>query len=152
MLSEFWKGLNNVFLLSVGSTHILTPRSLLEDIYNLGKQPMESFTIEEDKPWAVLVIHSSSQDRREQISTAFVTSYSIISHSLKSLSRENNKPIALHETFWGHFISKLCCAQFRLYITLTLTCAQSSWGIKAFLIVLNSFIKYRKLSNNMHHD
>uniref|UniRef100_A0A8C2D8Y1 Syntaxin binding protein 3 n=1 Tax=Cyprinus carpio TaxID=7962 RepID=A0A8C2D8Y1_CYPCA len=27
----------------IGSTHILTPRSLLEDIYNLGKQPMESF-------------------------------------------------------------------------------------------------------------
>uniref|UniRef100_A0A8C1QHA0 Syntaxin binding protein 3 n=1 Tax=Cyprinus carpio TaxID=7962 RepID=A0A8C1QHA0_CYPCA len=34
----------------IGSTHILTPRSLLEDIYNLGKQPMESFSIEEDKP------------------------------------------------------------------------------------------------------
>ncbi|XP_073678726.1 syntaxin-binding protein 3-like [Garra rufa] len=34
----------------IGSTHILTPRGLLEDIYNLGKQPMESFTIEEDKP------------------------------------------------------------------------------------------------------
>ncbi|XP_016340061.1 syntaxin-binding protein 3-like isoform X1 [Sinocyclocheilus anshuiensis] len=34
----------------IGSTHILTPRSLLEDIYKLGKQPMESFTIEEDKP------------------------------------------------------------------------------------------------------
>uniref|UniRef100_A0A672KTK4 Syntaxin-binding protein 3-like n=1 Tax=Sinocyclocheilus grahami TaxID=75366 RepID=A0A672KTK4_SINGR len=34
----------------IGSTHILTPRSLLEDIYKLGRQPMESFTIEEDKP------------------------------------------------------------------------------------------------------
>uniref|UniRef100_A0A8C0Y8R9 Syntaxin binding protein 3 n=2 Tax=Cyprinus carpio TaxID=7962 RepID=A0A8C0Y8R9_CYPCA len=33
----------------IGSTHILTPRGLLEDIYNLGKQPMESFNIE-DKP------------------------------------------------------------------------------------------------------
>ncbi|RXN07748.1 syntaxin-binding 3-like isoform X1 [Labeo rohita] len=33
----------------IGSTHILTPRGLLEDIYNLGKQPMETFTIEEGK-------------------------------------------------------------------------------------------------------
>ncbi|XP_052397609.1 syntaxin-binding protein 3 isoform X1 [Carassius gibelio] len=31
----------------IGSTHILTPRGLLEDIYKLGKQPMESFNIEE---------------------------------------------------------------------------------------------------------
>lgn len=41
------------FLLSSGSTHILTPRDLLQDIFNLGKQPMEKFTIEEDKPWAL---------------------------------------------------------------------------------------------------
>lgn len=33
----------------IGSTHILTPRRLLEDIYNLSKQPTESFTIEEEK-------------------------------------------------------------------------------------------------------
>ncbi|NP_998636.1 syntaxin-binding protein 3 [Danio rerio] len=33
----------------IGSTHILTPRSLLEDIYNLGKKPMDTLTIEEGK-------------------------------------------------------------------------------------------------------
>ncbi|XP_077060739.1 syntaxin-binding protein 3 [Siphateles boraxobius] len=34
----------------IGSTHIITPRDLLQDIFNLGKQPMEKFSIEEDKP------------------------------------------------------------------------------------------------------
>ncbi|XP_056589163.1 syntaxin-binding protein 3 [Triplophysa dalaica] len=34
----------------IGSTDILTPCSLLEDIYNLTRQPMETFTIMEDKP------------------------------------------------------------------------------------------------------
>ncbi|ROL53987.1 Syntaxin-binding protein 3 [Anabarilius grahami] len=34
----------------IGSTHILTPCDLLRDIFNLGKQPMETFTIEEGKP------------------------------------------------------------------------------------------------------
>ncbi|XP_065142596.1 syntaxin-binding protein 3 [Paramisgurnus dabryanus] len=33
----------------IGSTHILTPRGLLEDIYNLSKQPTETFIIEEEK-------------------------------------------------------------------------------------------------------
>ncbi|XP_067227154.1 syntaxin-binding protein 3 isoform X1 [Chanodichthys erythropterus] len=33
----------------IGSTHILTPCVLLRDIFNLGKQPMETFTIEEGK-------------------------------------------------------------------------------------------------------
>ncbi|KAK9953989.1 hypothetical protein ABG768_016100 [Culter alburnus] len=33
----------------IGSTHILTPCDLLRDIFNLGKQPMETFTIEEGK-------------------------------------------------------------------------------------------------------
>lgn len=41
------------FWLSLGSTHILTPCDLLQDIFNLGKQPMETFTIEEGKPWAL---------------------------------------------------------------------------------------------------
>ncbi|XP_051947863.1 syntaxin-binding protein 3-like [Xyrauchen texanus] len=36
----------------IGSSHILTPRGLLDDIYNLSKQPMEKFTIEEDRPRA----------------------------------------------------------------------------------------------------
>lgn len=41
------------FWLSLGSTHILTPCDLLRDIFNLGKQPMETFTIEEGKAWAL---------------------------------------------------------------------------------------------------
>ncbi|TRZ00550.1 hypothetical protein DNTS_008544 [Danionella cerebrum] len=40
---------NKVCQVLIGSTHILTPQSLLEDIYNLGKTPMERFDIEEGK-------------------------------------------------------------------------------------------------------
>lgn len=42
-----WQLIVFSFTLIPGSSHILTPKSLLDDIKALSKSPMETFTIDE---------------------------------------------------------------------------------------------------------